>query len=127
MADEFDIEDLIYDAVERACVDLIIYKDNSVSGEENDHVVINCLQLHNLDFVNKAPVYINIFIKNYANGMPVRKKIKEVKRAIEKALKGIVKPVGMYFSLEVKFSEMIKDAKEGFYCKTINVEVITEK
>ena len=127
MADEFDIEDLIYDAVERANVGMAIYKDNSLTGEENDHIVINCLQLHNLDFVNKAPVYINIFIKNHANGMPNRKKIKEVKRAVERALKDIVKPVGMYFSLEVKFSETLKDAKEGFNCKTINVEVITEK
>ena len=59
--------------------------------------------------------------------MPNRKKIKEVKHAIEHALKNIVKPVEMYFSLEVKFSETLKDAKEGFNCKTINVEVITEK
>lgn len=127
MADEFDIEDLIYDAVECANVDMVIYKDNSITGEENDHIVINCLQLHNLDFVNKAPVYINIFIKNYSNRMPNRKKMKKVKRAVEKALKDIVKPVGMYFSLEVKFSETLKDAKEGFNCKIINVEVITEK
>lgn len=126
MADEFDIEDLIYDAIEKADVGMIIYKDNSVTGEKENHIVINCLQLHNLTSVNKAPVYVNILIKNHGNGMPDRPLMKETKRKVGNALKGI-RPRGMYFDIEIEFSERLKGAKEGFDCRTFNVLIRTEK
>ena len=41
MADEFDMIDLVYNCVELANTGLIIYKDNSITGEAENHIVIN--------------------------------------------------------------------------------------
>ena len=60
--DEFDAVDIVYNAVAAAGTDVMIYKDKSEAGLTNEHIVINHLQLNELDFINKVPVNINIFV-----------------------------------------------------------------
>ena len=49
MADEFDIIDYVYDAVVAANTGLTVYKDRSITGEANNHIVINHLNLNEGD------------------------------------------------------------------------------
>ena len=60
--DEFDAVDIVYNAVAAAGTDVVIYKDKSEAGVNSEHIVINHLQLNELDFINKVPVNINIFV-----------------------------------------------------------------
>ena len=72
MADQFDIIDIVYDAVEPVSTGFILYKDCSGDGETKNHITIRILALSETDVVNKGPVNINVFVKNQSNGMPDR-------------------------------------------------------
>ena len=127
MADEFDIVDYVFTAVEKADTGLVLYKDNSIKGEENNHIVVNTTGLEMKAFVNKAPVVnVNIFVKRTARGMPNRSTMKAAKRKLVTALKDIETPVGMYWKSRIVWSESLGEAKEGFDCTNIRLEVITE-
>lgn len=128
MADEFDIIDIIFSAVESAKTGLPSYKGNSPDAEINNHFVVGTTGLESKDFVNKAPVVnVNIFIKKYDNGMSNLSLMKSVKRSIEKSLKeNIVKPKGMYFKSRIVWAEDMGEYKAGFDCKNIRIEVVTE-
>ena len=80
--DEFDAVDIVYDAVITAKTNVMIYKDASESGVTNEHIVINHLQLNELDFINKVPVNVNIFVPLNENGMPRRQRMKELRRKV---------------------------------------------
>ena len=73
--DEFDAVDIVYDTVITAKTNVMIYKDASESGVTNEHIVINHLQLNELDFINKVPVNVNIFVPLNENGMPRRQRM----------------------------------------------------
>lgn len=128
MADEFDIIDIIFAAVDSADTGLIGYKENSITGESNNHFTVGTTGLETKEAVNKAPVInVNIFIKKYDNGLPNLTLMKTAKRTIETALKeNIIVPVGMYWNSKIVWSEPLGEAKEGFDCRNIRIEVITE-
>jgi hypothetical protein len=125
--DEFDIIDIVHDAVEAANTGLVLYKKRSAKAEKNNHTTVRELGVNKLEYVNKAPaINVNIFIKQHPNGAPDIKKMKEVKRAVEEALNNIVPPHGRYWKSRIVWSEPFDEAKEGFDCINIRLEVITE-
>ena len=63
MADQFDIVDIVYNAVEPASTGFILYKDQSGDGEKRNHITIRSLALNGKDYVNKGSININIFVK----------------------------------------------------------------
>lgn len=127
MADEFDIIDLVFAAAEKANTGLIGYKDNSATGEKNNHYTVRTTGLETKDFVNKSPVVnVNIFIKKYDNGMTNRSAMRDAKRKLVTSFKSIAHPVGMYFKAKVVWAEPMGEYKTGFDCTNIRLEVITE-
>ena len=72
MADQFDIVDIVYDAVEPVSTSFILYKDRSGDGETKNHITIRMLTLNETEVVNKGSVNINVFVKNQAKGRPDR-------------------------------------------------------
>lgn len=123
--DEFDAVDIIYNAVNAANVGLPIYKGRSESGVTAEHIVINNLDLNELDFVNKVPVNVNIFIPLKSNGMSNRQRIKEVKRAVRASLNAINSNDGRCKEVKVLWSAPM-DLKEGFECVNIRLEILID-
>lgn len=126
MADQFDIVDIVYDAVEPASTGFILYKDRSADGETKNHITVRMLPLNETDVVNKGVVNVNVFVKNQAKGMPDRQLMKGTVRNIKSALRNITPPLGMYWKSRIVWSESLGEAKEGFDCTNIRFEVITE-
>nr|DAJ17277.1 MAG TPA: hypothetical protein [Siphoviridae sp. ct8TV20] len=126
--DEFDVIDIVFNAVDSANTGIVIYKDRSEAGIKTEHIVINSLSLNELTFVNKTPVNVNIFIPvpDSKSRMPDRKLMKEVKRAIRESLNAINCSDGHYKNIEVFESSFIPEAKENFDCVNIRLNVITE-
>ena len=98
MADQFDIVDIVFDAVEPASTGFILYKDQSADGETKNHITVRMLPLNET----------------------------EVVRNIKSALRNIKHPFGMYWKSRIVWSESLGEAKEGFDCTNIRFEVITE-
>lgn len=126
MADQFDIVDIVYDAVEPISTSFILYKDRSGDGETKNHITIRMLTLNETEVVNKGIANINVFVKQQHNGMPSRQLMKESTRKIKSALREIKPPFGMYWKSRIVWSEPLGEAKEGFDCTNIRFEVITE-
>ena len=126
MADQFDIVDFVYDAVEPASTGFILYKDRSADGETKNHITVRMLPLNETEVVNKGVVNINIFVKNQSKGKPDRQLMKGTVRNIKSALRNIKPPFGMYWKSRIVWSESLGEAKEGFDCTNIRFEVITE-
>lgn len=129
MADGFDIVDIVYEAVELANTGLELYSDSSADGETKDHITIRTTGVEGKAYVNKAPVVnVNIFIRKYDNGMMRRQDMKAATRKVKKSLSDIMKliPIGMYWKSKVVWTEPMGEAKEGFDCMNIRLEVITE-
>ena len=72
MADQFDIVDIVYNAVEPASTGFILYKDQSGDGEKRNHITIRSLALNGKDYVNKGSININIFVKRPSKGVSDR-------------------------------------------------------
>ena len=123
MADQFDIVDIVYDAVEPVSTSFILYKDRSGDGETKNHITIRMLTLNETEVVIAN---INVFVKQQHNGMPSRQLMKESTRKIKSALREIKPPFGMYWKSRIVWSEPLGEAKEGFDCTNIRFEVITE-
>lgn len=126
MADQFDIVDIVYDAVEPASTGFILYKDRSADGETKNHITVRMLPLNETEVLNKGVVNVNVFVKNQSNGMPDRQLMKGALRNIKSALRNITPPLGMYWKSRIVWSESLGEAKEGFDCMNIRFEVITE-
>ena len=126
MADQFDIVDIVYDAVEPASTGFILYKDRSADGETKNHITVRMLPLNETEVLNKGVVNVNVFVKNQAKGMPDRQLMKGTVRNIKFALRNIKPPFGMYWKSRIVWSESLGEAKEGFDCTNIRFEVITE-
>ena len=127
MADEFDIVDIVYGAVAPVAGDIAVYKGPSLTGETKDHITIWTLALHEQTAVNKGPVNINVFICHQEKDIPDRQRMKSVVRHLRDALKNIRAPAGMYWKSRIVWSEPLGEAKKGFDCMNIRLEVITEK
>lgn len=125
--DEFDAIDIVYNAVNAADTGITIYKDKSESGVTNEHIVINHLQLNELDFVNKLPVNINIFIPLKGNGMNPRQRMKEVKRKVRTSLDSINSNDGECKEVTVLWSVPMPELKEGFACTNIRLEILIDQ
>jgi hypothetical protein bacD2_24100 len=125
--DEFDAVDIVYDAVSAADIDIMIYKDKSEAGFTNEHIVINHLQLNELDFINKVPVNINIFVPLNENGMNRRQRMKELKRKVRKSLDLINSNDGVCKEVTVLWSVPMLDLKEGFACTNIRLEILIDQ
>lgn len=126
MADQFDIVDIVYDAIEPASTGFILYKDRSADGETKNHITVRMLPLNETEVVNKGVVNINIFVKNQSKGKPDRQLMKGTVRNIKSALRNIKPPFSMYWKSRIVWSESLGKAKEGFDCTNIRFEVITE-
>lgn len=127
MADQFDIIDLIFDAVVKADTRLIVYKDNSPTGEKENHITIGTTGIERKECINKAPVVnVNVFIKRYENGMTNRSAMRDAVRKLTTSFKSISHPFGMYFKAKVVWSIPMGEVKEGFDCTNIRLEVKTE-
>lgn len=127
MADEFDVLDIVTAAVESADTGLTVYQGNSINGEDQEHIVVNCLPFSELDYVGKVNVNVNIFTPQHKDGLPDMERQKEVKRKVRSALSNIPHPVGMYWDSTVLWSERLYEVKKGFDCINIRLEIITEK
>jgi len=126
--DEFDIIDLVYNHVAAANTGLPIYKDNSATGMDENHIVISGMEFHEFDWQNKMPVNVNIFIKLYASsGMPNRPLMREMKRKVRAELKKIKPENGQYRDVELSGSVRLTGAKENFDCTNIKVIINTQK
>ena len=125
--DEFDAVDIVYDTVAAAGTDIVIYKDASEAGVANEHIVINHLQLNELDFINKVPVNVNIFVPLNENGMPRRQRMKELRRKVRKSLDSINSNDGICKEVTVLWSVPMPDLKEKFACTNIRLEILIEK
>ena len=84
------------------------------------------LTLNETEVVNKGSVNINVFVKKQKNGMPDRQLMKGVTRKVKSALRNIRPPFGMYWKSRIVWSEPMGEAKDGFDCTNIRLEVITE-
>lgn len=127
MADEFDIVDIVFSAVKKAGTGFIHYRGNAMTGEKENHITVQTLVVNDLDVVKKSPVNINLFVRKDDDGMPDRQTMKTAKRKVVTALKNISPPFGMYWKSRIIWSEPLGEAKEGFDCTNIRLEVITEK
>ena len=125
--DEFDAVDIIYIAVVAAGTDVMIYKDKSEAGLTNEHIVINHLQLNELDFINKVPINVNIFVPLNENGMPQRQRMKEIKRKVRKSLDSINSNDGICKEVTVLWSVPMPDLKEKFACTNIRLEILIDQ
>ncbi len=125
--DEFDAVDIVYNAVAAAGIDVVIYKDKSEAGVTSEHIVINHLQLNELDFINKVPVNINIFVPLNENGMNRRQRMKELKRKVRKSLDLINSNDGVCKEVTVLWSVPMPDLKEGFACTNIRLEILIDQ
>lgn len=125
--DEFDAVDIVYDAVAAAVTDVMIRKDRSEAGVIDEHIVINHLQLNELDFINKVPVNVNIFVPLNENGMTRRQRMKELKRKVRKSLNSINSNDGMCKEVTVLWSVPMPDMKEGFACTNIRLEILIDQ
>ena len=125
--DEFDAVDIVYNAVAAAGTDVVIYKDKSEAGVTSEHIVINHLQLNELDFINKVPVNINIFVPLNDNGMNQRQRMKELKRKVRKSLDSINSNDGTCKEVTVLWSVPMPDLKEGFACTNIRLEILIDQ
>ncbi|MBP1615320.1 MAG: hypothetical protein H6Q13_2768 [Bacteroidetes bacterium] len=132
MADEFDIIDYVYDAVNAANTGMTIYKDNSITGETNNHIVINHLNINSnddetIDFIAVLPVNVNVFVKLSPNGMINRTVMKAAVRAIRASLKNISTTDGQYRHAHIAWEGRIESAKDGFDCMNIRLDFETDK
>ena len=125
--DEFDAVDIVYNAVAAAGTDVVIYKDKSEAGVTSEHIVINHLQLNELDFINKVPVNINIFVPLNDNGMNQRQRMKELKRKVRKSLDSINSSDGICKEVTVLWSVPMPDLKEKFACTNIRLEILIDQ
>lgn len=125
--DEFDAVDIVYNAVAAAGTDVVIYRDKSEAGVNSEHIVINHLQLNELDFINKVPVNINIFVPLNDNGMNQRQRMKELKRKVRKSLDSINSSDGVCKEVEVLWSVPMPELKEGFACTSIRLEILIDQ
>ena len=125
--DEFDAVDIVYNAVAAAGTDVVIYKDKSEAGVNSEHIVINHLQLNELDFINKVPVNINIFVPLNDNGMNQRQRMKELKRKVRKSLDSINSRDGVCKEVTVLWSVPMPELKEGFACTNIRLEILIDQ
>lgn len=125
--DEFDAVDIVYNAVAAVGTDILIYKDKSEAGVTSEHIVINHLQLNELDFINKVPVNINIFVPLNDNGMNRRQRMKELKRKVRKSLNSINSNDGVCKEVTVLWSVPMPDLKEGFACTNIRLEILIDQ
>lgn len=125
--DEFDAVDIVYDAVAATVTDVMIYKDKSEAGVTSEHIVINHLQLNELDFINKVPVNVNIFVPLNENGMTRRQRMKELKRKVRKSLNSINSNDGVCKEVTVLWSVPMTDLKEGFACTNIRLEILIDQ
>ena len=125
--DEFDAVDIIYNAVVAAGTAVMIYKDKSEAGLTNEHIVINHLQLNELDFINKVPINVNIFVPLNENGMPQRQRMKEIKRKVRKSLDSINSNDGICKEVTVLWSVPMPDLKEKFACTNIRLEILIDQ
>lgn len=125
---EFDIIDLVYTHVANANTGITIYKDRSITGETNNHIVIGGMEYHELDWDNVMPVNVNIFIKLSAqSGMPDRTAMRNAKNKIRKELLKIKPEGGKYQDIKIEGGNRLPNAKEGFDCTNIKVIINTEK
>ena len=125
--DEFDAVDIVYNAVAAAGTDVVIYKDKSEAGVNSEHIVINHLQPNELDFINKVPVNINIFVPLNDNGMNQRQRMKELKRKVRKSLDSINSSDGVCKEVTVLWSVPMPELKEGFACTNIRLEILIDQ
>ncbi|GHV48052.1 hypothetical protein FACS1894181_02860 [Bacteroidia bacterium] len=126
--DMFGIIDYVFKAVESAGTGFKVYKDNSVTGETSNHITVRTTGVSYQDYVNKAPaVNVNIFVKRNSNGTTQRGVMKDISRKVIESLENIHTPVGLYWKSRIAWIEPMGEAKEGFDCTNIRLEVITEK
>ena len=125
--DEFDAVDIVYNAVAAAGTDVMIYKDKSEAGLTNEHIVINHLQLNELDFINKVPINVNIFVPLNENGRHQRQRMKEIKRKVRKSLDSINSNDGVCKEVTVLWSVPMPDLKEKFACTNIRLEILIDQ
>lgn len=132
MADEFDIIDYVYNAVAPVATGFIVYKKRSITGETNNHIVINHLNLNadddeETDFTNILPVNVNVFVKLNPNGMSNITTMKTAIRAIRTAIKNISSVNGQYRHAHIAWTGDVEGLKDGFDCTNIRINFETDK
>lgn len=128
MADLFDIESIIFDAVEKANTGLPAYKGRAERGIQSDFIVINSTGMMVNDQINKAPVVnVNLFTRLLPNGMTDAKKVKRYARLLRESLKEPRPPKDVYFVSRIEFeADLREEVESGFDCYNFRLSVITE-
>ncbi|MGL4519312.1 MAG: hypothetical protein ACRCUJ_06470 [Phocaeicola sp.] len=124
--DEFDVIDFVYDAVAAADTGVTIWKDKSDDDTKSEHIVINHLNLNEFSFHNKIHVNVNIFVPLRTNGTYSRTTLKTLRRKVRASIDAINSGDGNSREVEVLFIEPIPDAKEGFMCLNVRLEVLID-
>ena len=75
---------------------------------------------------NKGSININIFVKRPSKGVSDRQLMIETVRGVRFVLRDIKPPLGIYWKSRIVWSEPMGEAKDGFDCTNIRLEVITE-
>ncbi|MEG1544589.1 MAG: hypothetical protein RR382_08720 [Tannerellaceae bacterium] len=126
--DNYDVEDVLFGVIDPVLKPLgfTVFKGHSIDGVDYNHAVILTNNFHVNDDYNKAPgAYITIFAKNGSQGQRPNG-VKKAQRAVEGALCSYHNTHDL-FDIEIGFITPVKDAKEGFFAITFNLQIITQK
>jgi len=127
MADQYDILDIVTKAVISADTGLNVYQKNSIKNELREHIVVAYLPLNELKVVKKMHVNVNILTNLCSDGLVNLDAQAIIVRKVRKSLESIKPPVGMYWKSRIVWSESLGEAKTGFDCVNIRMEIKTEK
>ena len=126
MADQYDILDIVAEAVENAEAGIPVFQGGTGLGEEGEHITIAYLPINALDCVNTDYVNVNIYTKRFPDGAPDIERQKYFCRKVRNAIKNLSAPSGLYFKLKKEWEESLGEAKTGFDCVNIRLRIITE-
>jgi hypothetical protein len=123
MADSFDAVEIIQSILGTAVSGASVYKERSTRDDLEAHIVIRSTGTTNLEVVNIAQVNVNIYVPMWANGTVNRQKLKTIRSYIVNLIENAADPAGYYCVIDMAFSALLEDAKEGFDCFTIRYEL----
>jgi len=121
MADNFDATKIIYNIIKN--VGVSVFKERPPRDQSGEHIIVRSNACNHGEYVNIPQVNVNIFIPKTANGMVNRDRIETIRTAVYTAISSAEDPEGYYCYIDRSFSALIEDAKEGFDCFTIRLEL----
>jgi len=123
MTDNFDGEDIIYNAIKNIGVTVI--KGRPERDQAGEHVTVRSNGCDFAEVVNIPQVNVNIYVPRPKGGMINRTRIKAIRTLVYSAIAS-ASPDG-YCDIDQSFAAMLEDVREGFDCFTIRYELTINK